>query len=130
MLKSPTSGTYGMGVLFIWWGNPHLFNKLLGLSKAQDPFLYKCVMMLFETTNLVTTKWFSFNINIDHIQGNDAIKTHHWMGKINFVETRSFWHIFRSFDRMWGFFILCLQVSPSISFVYFFSFILHYLYDR
>lgn len=33
-----------------------------------------------------------------------------WMGKINFVEIRSFWHLFRSFDRMWSFFILCLQV--------------------
>ncbi|KAJ3672326.1 hypothetical protein LUZ60_007047 [Juncus effusus] len=32
-----------------------------------------------------------------------------WMGKINFVEIRSFWHIFRSFDRMWSFFILSLQ---------------------
>lgn len=34
----------------------------------------------------------------------------HWTGKINFVEIRSFWHIFRSFDRMWSFFILSLQV--------------------
>lgn len=32
-----------------------------------------------------------------------------WIGKINFVEIRSFWHIFRSFDRMWSFFILALQ---------------------
>ncbi|KAJ0968856.1 hypothetical protein J5N97_021733 [Dioscorea zingiberensis] len=32
-----------------------------------------------------------------------------WIGKINFVEIRSFWHIFRSFDRMWIFFILSLQ---------------------
>uniref|UniRef100_A0A453Q8I5 1,3-beta-glucan synthase n=1 Tax=Aegilops tauschii subsp. strangulata TaxID=200361 RepID=A0A453Q8I5_AEGTS len=37
--------------------------------------------------------------------GND-----HWMGKVNFVEIRSFWHIFRSFDRMWSFLILSLQV--------------------
>lgn len=33
-----------------------------------------------------------------------------WIGKINFVEIRSFWHVFRSFDRMWSFFILALQV--------------------
>ncbi|KAJ0019964.1 hypothetical protein Pint_31297 [Pistacia integerrima] len=33
-----------------------------------------------------------------------------WMGKVNFVEIRSFCHIFRSFDRMWGFFIPSLQV--------------------
>ncbi|KAK7318446.1 hypothetical protein RJT34_03148 [Clitoria ternatea] len=31
-------------------------------------------------------------------------------GKSNFVETRSFWHIFHSFDRLWTFFILGLQV--------------------
>ncbi|MED6156388.1 hypothetical protein PIB30_014141 [Stylosanthes scabra] len=31
-------------------------------------------------------------------------------GKSNFVETRSFWHLFRSFDRLWTFFILGLQV--------------------
>jgi callose synthase len=31
------------------------------------------------------------------------------IGKINFVEIRSFWHIFRSFDRMWSFYILSLQ---------------------
>ncbi|KAF3786088.1 Callose synthase 5 [Nymphaea thermarum] len=30
-------------------------------------------------------------------------------GKSNFVETRTFWHIFRSFDRMWTFYILALQ---------------------
>lgn len=33
-----------------------------------------------------------------------------WLGKTNFVEIRSFWHIFRSFERMWAFFILALQV--------------------
>ncbi|VVA18902.1 PREDICTED: callose synthase [Prunus dulcis] len=32
-----------------------------------------------------------------------------WLGKTNFVEVRSFWQIFRSFDRMWSFFILSLQ---------------------
>ncbi|KAI4323334.1 hypothetical protein L6164_022949 [Bauhinia variegata] len=39
----------------------------------------------------------------------------HWMGKINFVEIRSYWHIFRSFDRMWSFFILCLQAMIIIA---------------
>ncbi|KAI4333205.1 hypothetical protein L6164_018042 [Bauhinia variegata] len=38
-----------------------------------------------------------------------------WMGKINFVEIRTFWHIFRSFDRMWSFFILCLQAMIIIA---------------
>ncbi|CAM0908545.1 unnamed protein product [Alopecurus aequalis] len=39
----------------------------------------------------------------------------HWMGKINFVEIRSFWHIFRSFDRMWIFLILSLQAMTIIA---------------
>ncbi|KAJ0019965.1 hypothetical protein Pint_31296 [Pistacia integerrima] len=38
-----------------------------------------------------------------------------WMGKVNFVEIRSFWHIFRSFDRMWSFFILCLQIMIIVA---------------
>ncbi|CAM8876273.1 unnamed protein product [Rhodiola kirilowii] len=36
-------------------------------------------------------------------------------GKSNFVETRSFWHIFRSFDRLWTFYILALQVESPAS---------------
>ncbi|MED6139958.1 Callose synthase 5 [Stylosanthes scabra] len=36
------------------------------------------------------------------------------IGKSNFVETRSFWHLFRSFDRLWTFFILGLQVMLVI----------------
>ncbi|KAL3718688.1 hypothetical protein ACJRO7_003759 [Eucalyptus globulus] len=37
------------------------------------------------------------------------------VGKVNFVEIRSFWHIFRSFDRMWSFFILCLQAMIIVA---------------
>lgn len=33
--------------------------------------------------------------------------------KTFFVEIRTFWHIFRSFDRMWAFYILGLQVCCS-----------------
>ncbi|KAF3321080.1 callose synthase 3-like protein [Carex littledalei] len=39
-----------------------------------------------------------------------------WPGKVNFVEIRSFWHIFRSFDRMWSFLILSLQIMIILSF--------------
>ncbi|KAL8241410.1 hypothetical protein R6Q59_014764 [Mikania micrantha] len=38
-----------------------------------------------------------------------------WVGKSNFVEIRSYWHIFRSFDRMWSFFILCLQAMVIVA---------------
>ncbi|PIA41499.1 hypothetical protein AQUCO_02200132v1 [Aquilegia coerulea] len=47
--------------------------------------------------------------------------------KTNFVEVRTFWHLFRSFDRMWIFFILALQAmiiiawSPSGSLAAFFD---------
>ncbi|XP_048541404.1 callose synthase 3-like isoform X2 [Triticum urartu] len=40
---------------------------------------------------------------------------HHWMGKVNFAEIRSLWHIFRSFDRMWSFLILSLQAMIIIA---------------
>ncbi|OIV92479.1 hypothetical protein TanjilG_02242 [Lupinus angustifolius] len=40
----------------------------------------------------------------------------HWLGKTNFVEIRSFWQIFRSFDRMWSFFIISLQAIIIIAF--------------
>ncbi|KAI4310785.1 hypothetical protein MLD38_035735 [Melastoma candidum] len=36
-------------------------------------------------------------------------------GKSNFVETRTFWHIFRSFDRLWTFYILALQAMVIIA---------------
>ncbi|XP_028551898.1 putative callose synthase 8 isoform X3 [Dendrobium catenatum] len=38
-----------------------------------------------------------------------------WLGKTNFVEVRSFWHLFRSFDRMWTFLILALQVMSILA---------------
>lgn len=56
------------------------------------------------TTNLM---WISC------YQVKEQLKRDRWMGKINFVEIRTFWHIFRSFDRMWSFFILSLQVNFS-----------------
>ncbi|XP_024190298.1 callose synthase 2 [Rosa chinensis] len=38
-----------------------------------------------------------------------------WIGKVNFVEIRSFWHLFRSFDRMWSFYILSLQAMIIVA---------------
>ncbi|KAL9241707.1 hypothetical protein vseg_015785 [Gypsophila vaccaria] len=36
-------------------------------------------------------------------------------GKSNFIETRTFWHIFRSFDRVWTFYILALQAMVIVA---------------
>lgn len=36
-------------------------------------------------------------------------------GKSYFVETRTFWHIFRSFDRLWTFYILALQAMLIVA---------------
>ncbi|PKA65497.1 Callose synthase 4 [Apostasia shenzhenica] len=36
-------------------------------------------------------------------------------GKSYFIETRTFWHIFRSFDRLWTFYILALQAMIIIA---------------
>ncbi|RCV46752.1 hypothetical protein SEVIR_9G560600v4 [Setaria viridis] len=41
---------------------------------------------------------------------NESTRKGKQKGKVNFVELRSFWHIFRSFYRLWSFFILALQV--------------------
>ncbi|KAM1315752.1 hypothetical protein ACFX10_019300 [Malus domestica] len=37
-------------------------------------------------------------------------------GKSYFIETRTFWHIFRSFDRFWTFYVLALQALLIIAF--------------
>ncbi|CAN4114062.1 unnamed protein product [Withania somnifera] len=47
--------------------------------------------------------------------GDNKAFTDRWLGKVNFVEIRSYLHIFRSFDRMWSFFILCLQAMIIIA---------------
>ncbi|KAL3815028.1 hypothetical protein ACJIZ3_016296 [Penstemon smallii] len=54
-------------------------------------------------------------IRADRSEENVSVKGDRWIGKINFVEIRSFWHIFRSHDRMWSFLILCLQAMIIIS---------------
>ncbi|XP_044505154.1 callose synthase 3 [Mangifera indica] len=51
----------------------------------------------------------------DKIGENKPAHRDRWMGKVNFVEIRSYWHVFRSFDRMWSFFILCLQAMIIVA---------------
>lgn len=46
---------------------------------------------------------------------NKQVGRDRWVGKVNFVEIRSFWHLFRSFDRMWIFFILALQAMIIVA---------------
>ncbi|KAG6393247.1 hypothetical protein SASPL_147483 [Salvia splendens] len=55
------------------------------------------------------------NINADRSEDRESVQADRWIGKINFVEIRSFWHLFRSHDRMWSFFILCLQAMIIIA---------------
>ncbi|XP_024527354.1 callose synthase 5 isoform X1 [Selaginella moellendorffii] len=49
------------------------------------------------------------------VKGTSGKRLSQRLNKTGFVEIRSFWHIFRSFDRMWTFFILALQVMIIIS---------------
>ncbi|KAK8983008.1 hypothetical protein V6N11_054992 [Hibiscus sabdariffa] len=49
-----------------------------------------------------------------HNTGKDGRKSGS-TGKSNFVEIRSFWHLFRSWDRLWTFYILGLQVMIIIA---------------
>ncbi|KAL6575472.1 Callose synthase 2 [Orobanche hederae] len=54
-------------------------------------------------------------IHAERSEGSESVKGDRVTGKINFVEIRSFWHVFRSFDRMWSFFILSLQAMIIIA---------------
>ncbi|GMY22214.1 callose synthase 1-like isoform X2 [Fagus crenata] len=66
--------------------------------------------------DLISVKNFAFLIvEIFDIQDVKPYTGDRWIGKTNFVEIRSFWHIFRSFDRMWSFYILCLQAMIIIA---------------
>ncbi|KAG8383820.1 hypothetical protein BUALT_Bualt04G0053600 [Buddleja alternifolia] len=48
-------------------------------------------------------------------KGKRAHKNPGKLGKSFFAETRTFWHIFRSFDRLWTFLILAFQVMIIIA---------------
>uniref|UniRef100_A0A0D9V1R5 1,3-beta-glucan synthase n=1 Tax=Leersia perrieri TaxID=77586 RepID=A0A0D9V1R5_9ORYZ len=48
-------------------------------------------------------------------QQHDRVITRHRIPKTNFVEVRTFLHLFRSFDRMWAFFILAFQAMVIIA---------------
>ncbi|CAM0881256.1 unnamed protein product [Alopecurus aequalis] len=51
----------------------------------------------------------------DDIERHDRSISRRRMSKTNFVEVRTFLHLFRSFDRMWAFFILALQAMIIIA---------------
>ncbi|KAF8404369.1 hypothetical protein HHK36_009252 [Tetracentron sinense] len=57
-----------------------------------------------------------FKSTRDMIQGRRAPhRKSESTGKSYFVETRTFWHIFRSFDRMWTFYALALQAMIIVA---------------
>ncbi|KAF3629525.1 Callose synthase 3 [Capsicum annuum] len=56
----------------------------------------------------------SDKINKENV-GLNNVATGRRKPKSNFVENRTFWHLYRSFDRMWIFFILALQAMVIIA---------------
>ncbi|GJW18744.1 callose synthase 5 [Tanacetum coccineum] len=56
-----------------------------------------------------------FKSTRDMAQANHNSDNGGSLGKSYFVEARSFWHTFRSFDRMWTFFTLALQIMIIIA---------------
>ncbi|KAF3444992.1 hypothetical protein FNV43_RR14685 [Rhamnella rubrinervis] len=90
----------------------------------------------FWSKRCFTLKW-PMNFKSDFFRHSDGIQpanerpyqaaTGRRKPKTNFVEIRTFWHLFRSFDRMWIFFILAFQAmlivawSPSGSLAAFFD---------
>uniref|UniRef100_A0A5B7C4U4 1,3-beta-glucan synthase n=1 Tax=Davidia involucrata TaxID=16924 RepID=A0A5B7C4U4_DAVIN len=47
--------------------------------------------------------------------GRNQVTAGKRMPKTNFVEVRTFWHLYRSFDRMWIFFILAFQAMVIVA---------------
>ncbi|CAM0870224.1 unnamed protein product [Alopecurus aequalis] len=54
-------------------------------------------------------------INPPDERNESTVRAFKQKGKVNFVEIRSFWHILRSFDRMWHFFIIALQIMVILA---------------
>ncbi|PPR91540.1 hypothetical protein GOBAR_AA29140 [Gossypium barbadense] len=59
-----------------------------------------------------------FSLIADSISGGKILEQFTdgwWKSKINFVEVRTFWQVYRSFDRMWVFFIMALQAMIIVA---------------
>ncbi|XP_042060126.1 callose synthase 7-like [Salvia splendens] len=77
----------------------------------------------FWTKRCFKLKW-PLDLKADFFVHSEVIKSRHKRNnqtvgkrkpKTNFVEVRTFWHLYRSFDRMWIFFILVLQAMIIIA---------------
>ncbi|KAL8139202.1 hypothetical protein V2J09_005203 [Rumex salicifolius] len=111
MLAGNVSPTTGERIKPVYGGDDEAF-----LRKVVKPIYDTIDKRKFEMTkirNEIILKLLSVNFSKkDDIKSNTGRR---WTGKTNFVEIRSFWHILRSFDRMWNFFILCLQVMIIVA---------------
>lgn len=81
------------------------------LCARVTPYYAEGITSVVLTTSTVFTVWIhELAVNIllqtNALEGNILSTS----SKTFFVEIRTFWHIFRSFDRMWAFYILGLQV--------------------
>lgn len=65
--------------------------------------------MFEDLTFLFMSISFLLQLSTDEVREQNLRKK--GLGKTNFVEVRSFLQIFRSFKRMWSFYILSLQVG-------------------
>ncbi|PPE02772.1 hypothetical protein GOBAR_DD00187 [Gossypium barbadense] len=85
----------------------------------EEAFLQKVVTPIYEVIRREAerskrgkskhSQWRNYDDLNEYFDNKPQATRDRWVGKVNFVEIRSFWHVFRSFDRMWSFFILCLQ---------------------
>uniref|UniRef100_A0A0E0MXJ1 1,3-beta-glucan synthase n=1 Tax=Oryza rufipogon TaxID=4529 RepID=A0A0E0MXJ1_ORYRU len=59
--------------------------------------------------------FFAVPLKIKTEEHHDRVITRRRIPKTNFVEVRTFLHLFRSFDRMWAFFILAFQAMVIVA---------------
>lgn len=86
-------------------------NKLIHVSSV---FLSHCIKLVMTYLSYLSIVSETILIIVLHFQGRNQVTTGKRKPKTNFVEIRTFLHIYRSFDRMWIFFILALQVIPIL----------------
>ncbi|KAK9678325.1 hypothetical protein RND81_11G203700 [Saponaria officinalis] len=86
------------------------------------PYSISYALLLFRLSDCFSLGWPMrddgefFKSTRENVKGRKmSQKTSESTGKSNFIETRTFWHIFRSFDRLWTFYILALQAMVIIA---------------
>ncbi|CAN4104415.1 unnamed protein product [Withania somnifera] len=86
------------------------------VSHGEESFLQDVVTPIYEVIRKEARRNENGKASHSAWRNYDDLNDYFWRKpKANFVEIRTFWHLYRSFDRMWIFFILALQAMVIIA---------------